>query len=441
LERVLQKPIVQVTLPTNMVDSPAIRWHETLMPKSPYRIKPGDLLFIDATDTLPNSPIRGEYLVEPTGTVALGPRYGRAKVQCLTPLEAEAAVRKKLNEMLHYPDVTVTLAGWEGEGLTFGRPAPIAATPERPAADQSPALPLPLDAISDGPMQRLSRPTVVVEATYPDAAADVITDSVAAPIEQQVNGMEQMEHMRSQSAKGTYRLQVMFNRQVGLVAARAIVESRVKLALPMLPDAVRQASVKVKEERAVATGREAEEGPVVDFVLCGASNDKVRQWASELVKRLRASKKLVDIRIVPDPAQQHSVPHIDVDRKKLRSLGISIEDLLERVAPDGKSVLASKSTADIGKLTVRNAKGEMVPLSRFTTVRETMTPDRVDRFDMHPSVEITANAGPGVQASQARSLCREMVGVSLAEYGAQGLPSGVRVLWLLEPAQGGARAP
>ena len=57
-------------------------------------------------------PIDGEFVVEPGGTVALGPAYGRAQVVGLTEEEAEVAIWKKLAEVLNKPDVSVTVGGW-----------------------------------------------------------------------------------------------------------------------------------------------------------------------------------------------------------------------------------------------------------------------------------------------------------------------------------------
>ena len=73
-------------------------------------------------------------------------------------------------------------------------------------------------------------------------------ESVAAPIEQQVNGVENMLYMASQSTNdGSYTLTVTFKPGVDLNLAQVLVQNRVSLALPMLPDVVRQTGVVTKK--------------------------------------------------------------------------------------------------------------------------------------------------------------------------------------------------
>ena len=82
------------------------------------------------------------------------------------------------------------------------------------------------------------------QCTYPGANAQVVADSVAAPIEQQVNGVENMLYMVSQSNNdGSYTLTVTFKPGVNLNFAQVLVQNRINLALPLLPDVVKQAGV------------------------------------------------------------------------------------------------------------------------------------------------------------------------------------------------------
>jgi multidrug efflux pump subunit AcrB len=89
-------------------------------------------------------------------------------------------------------------------------------------------------------------PAIVVEANYPGANAQVVADTIAAPIEQQVDGVEGMLSLSSQCTNdGDYRLTVTFRPGMDLNVAQVLVQNRVSLAQPMLPALVLQQGVKV----------------------------------------------------------------------------------------------------------------------------------------------------------------------------------------------------
>src|SRR5207302_1003677 len=91
-------------------------------------------------------------------------------------------------------------------------------------------------------------PTVRVTAFYPGANAQVVADTVAAPIEQQVNGVERMLYMSSQSSNdGSYALDVTFELGTDLNMAQVLVQNRVAIAQPTLPDVVKAVGVTVKK--------------------------------------------------------------------------------------------------------------------------------------------------------------------------------------------------
>ena len=95
----------------------------------------------------------------------------------------------------------------------------------------------------------ITPPTVEVSASYPGADSQVVADTVAAPIEQQVNGVEGMLYMSSQCTNdGTYTLTVTFKLGVDLNMAQVLVQNRVAMAVPILPDLVNRKGVTVKKK-------------------------------------------------------------------------------------------------------------------------------------------------------------------------------------------------
>src|SRR5438270_7298034 len=96
---------------------------------------------------------------------------------------------------------------------------------------------------------QITPPSIMVSCAYPGANAEVVAESVAAPIEQQVNGVEDMLYMVSQSNNdGSYSLTVTFKPGVNLNIAQVLVQNRVNLAQPVLPDLVKRRGVLVKKK-------------------------------------------------------------------------------------------------------------------------------------------------------------------------------------------------
>ena len=94
----------------------------------------------------------------------------------------------------------------------------------------------------------ITPPTVQVTCAYPGASAQVVADTIASPIEQQVNGVENMLYMSSAcNNDGSYNLTVTFKVGTDLNMAQVLVQNRVALALPSLPDIVKQTGVSTKK--------------------------------------------------------------------------------------------------------------------------------------------------------------------------------------------------
>ncbi|MDJ0949050.1 MAG: multidrug efflux RND transporter permease subunit [Alphaproteobacteria bacterium] len=95
----------------------------------------------------------------------------------------------------------------------------------------------------------ITPPTVEVSANYPGANAQVVAETVAAPIEQEVNGVENSIYMSSTSASdGSYNLTVTFEVGTNLDMAQVLVQNRVKLAEPKLPQEVQRQGTNTKKK-------------------------------------------------------------------------------------------------------------------------------------------------------------------------------------------------
>ncbi|MDY6923732.1 MAG: multidrug efflux RND transporter permease subunit [Pseudomonadota bacterium] len=95
----------------------------------------------------------------------------------------------------------------------------------------------------------IAPPTITINASYPGASAETLAETVAAPIEQEVNGVEGMLYLSSSSTSdGVAAITVTFQPGTDLDAAQVLVQNRVALAEPRLPEQVRQTGVVVNKQ-------------------------------------------------------------------------------------------------------------------------------------------------------------------------------------------------
>jgi len=95
---------------------------------------------------------------------------------------------------------------------------------------------------------QITPPTIQIDCNYPGANAATVAECIAAPIEQQVNGVENMMYMASNSTSdGSYTLTVTFKLGVDLNEAQVLVQNRVNLAMPQLPDVVQATGITTRK--------------------------------------------------------------------------------------------------------------------------------------------------------------------------------------------------
>ena len=194
----------------------------------------------------------------------------------------------------------------------------------------------------------ITPPNIMVVCSYPGASAKVVADAVAAPIEQEVNGVENMMYMSSNSANdGSYSLTVTFKPGTNLNFAQVLVQNRVNLALPLLPDVVRQAGVLTRKrnpDMLMVINLYSPTGEYDQLYLCNYSSIHVRE-------ELARVKGVGDVGLFGN--LDYSM-RIWVDPDRLTSMGLTAGDLLTAIREENQQFAAGK----IGQSPV--AEGQVV---------------------------------------------------------------------------------
>src|SRR5579883_2300072 len=180
----------------------------------------------------------------------------------------------------------------------------------------------------------ITPPSIWVSCTYPGANAQVVADSIAAPIEQQVNGVEDMLYMVSQSNNdGSYQLTVTFKPGVNLNFAQVLVQNRINLALPLLPDVVKQTGVTTRKRNPDILQVIAIYSPHGRYDQLYLSNYAAIRIADEL-------KRVPGVGDVLIFGQQDYSMRLWIDPEKLASLGMTAGDVALAIREQNRQVAA-----------------------------------------------------------------------------------------------------
>ena len=93
----------------------------------------------------------------------------------------------------------------------------------------------------------ITPPQVIVNATYSGASSDVIATTIAAPVELQLNGIEDMLYMQSESKNGSYQLTLYFDVGADPDMALVNVQNQLQLVTPRLPEEVKRYGLTVRK--------------------------------------------------------------------------------------------------------------------------------------------------------------------------------------------------
>ncbi len=262
-------------------------------------------------------------------------------------------------------------------------------------------------------------PTVVVTALYPGANAYTVRDTVAAPIEESVNGVEGMMYMSSQSTNdGAYRLAVTFKMGMDSDMAQVLVQNRVSLALPVIPLLVQNEGINVKKV-----------SPNTMMIVNLVSKDEKKYDATFLSNYATIYirdelGRLPGVADVTYLGQRDYSLRAWINPDKLAALGLTAADVVAAIAQQNLQVAAGQ----IGQQPV--PKGQQFQLT-INTLGRLVDPEQF--------ADIIVKAGSGGQSSSAGSSSGN-AGTSVDPAGgattdAQTLPPATGIVRLRDVAQ------
>lgn len=179
----------------------------------------------------------------------------------------------------------------------------------------------------------LAPPVVRVEALYPGANAKTIADTVAAPLEQEVNGVDGMIYMNSVSSDGRYSLDVSFAQGTNVDIAAVLVQNRVNIAEPKLPEEVRRLGITTRKQSTAFVGvvsLSSPDGTQSDITL---ANFLSTNWKDEIAR----IPGVGGINVLP--AKDYSI-RVWLDPEKLRARGLTVSEVTAAIRAQNVQVAA-----------------------------------------------------------------------------------------------------
>jgi len=213
----------------------------------------------------------------------------------------------------------------------------------------------------------ITPPQVSVTANYPGASSDVIEQTIAAPIEAQINGVENMMYMTSTSSNGSYTLNLFFNIGTDPDMAVINVQNQLQLVTPRLPDAVKRYGLTV----AKTVG-----GPGLVMMSVNSPDNTydslyIANYASIYIRdELARIKGVSSVTVFGD--MDYSM-RIWLNATKLATLGISTNDVNTAISnqntqvPAGNIGVEPLDEKQIIKLTLRT-KGRLKDVKEFENI-------------------------------------------------------------------------
>ncbi|MFH1117775.1 MAG: multidrug efflux RND transporter permease subunit [Pseudomonadota bacterium] len=232
-------------------------------------------------------------------------------------------------------------------------------------------------------------PVVQVKAYYPGADPQVIAETVAAPIEQQVNGVENMLYMSSQSsADGSYTLNVTFELGTNIDMNTVLTQNRVAAALAQLPEEVQRQGVTTKKVSSALVA-------VISFYSPDGRYDDLfvanylTIYVKDVLSRIRGIGDVMTF-----PSKDYSM-RVWLDADKLRARNLTVEDVVKALRQQNVQV----ASGQLGQPPV--PKDQVYQLSVNTLGRLT---------DVEQFQDVIVKTGEGTRAIRVKDVARVDLG-------------------------------
>ena len=248
---------------------------------------------------------------------------------------------------------------------------------------------------------QVAPPVVQVNAVYPGANAQVIAETVATVIEQEVNGVENMLYMSSTSADdGSYSLQITFALGTDMDMANVLVQNRVAIASPKLPEEVRRQGIITQKQST----------QILQMINLTSDDGKLDElflsnYALSIKDELSRINGVGSVKVFG--AGDYSM-RIWLDPSKLKSRNITTDEVVNAIREQNVQVAAGQiggspapvgtdfqySINTLGRLSSVQEFEDIIvrsdPGGRFVRVRDVVIDDRVGENGIQKGVEIGA---------------------------------------------------
>jgi multidrug efflux pump subunit AcrB len=271
----------------------------------------------------------------------------------------------------------------------------------------------------------ITPPTVEVSAAYPGANAQVVADTVAAPIEQQVNGVEGMMYMSSQCTNdGNYTLTITFKPGTDLNIAQVLVQNRESLAEPILPDLVKRRGISVKKKSANVL--------LIVNLLSRDNSRKSLELSNYATIQIRDElSRLPGVGDITYLGQRDYSMRLWLDPQKLAAYNLNAQDVIQAVQGQNIQVAAGQigqpptpsgqvtqyiittlgrleNTDQFANIILKNTNGALLYLKDVANIElGAQSYDQTCTLDGKPSVALSVYQLPGSNALEVASRVKQ----------------------------------